>query len=1190
MSEGLSRKKRVRGGHRGSATRILQEVYDTIESTVDRDSIMTRLEQCKISLEEKLDIIKQQDEEILELVDDEEVEHEIEEADNFSGRVRRAIIEATRVIEGRRMTTSPTIPASVVTSTPVTGTTSTEASTATSTLASASSTITLPLTTDTPVTDHTTVSAVVTAPHSVSTDMVVTTTVTGAPSTPVFTISTSSSTFELPIIPPPIFSTPSLHLSGTRIPVTSVGLPDISSSLSHSLTARINPSPKVKLPKLTLKRFNGDLTKWTPFWDSYESSIHRNPSLSEVDKFVYLNSLLEGSASESVAGLRLTAANYNEAVTILQRRFGDTDQIVSKHMEALLTLEGVTSQNNLKALRRLHDQVESQVRGLRALGIPAESYGSLLSPVILSKLPQEFRVIVSRQVREGRWHLDELMRTIDVEIKARERALNTAAPSTSVGRPPRALDRAIPTNATLLSSDSLVARCSYCRNQHSSVSCKTVTDPAERKQILKKAGRCFVCLRRHHTSRDCRSTLKCTNCGGRHHTSICKGGVVQDGAKTSVGRQDTGGTTATNQPQQVRRGNRIDNTPTTTATLQSSTATVPVLLQTAQVPVFKPGDPATTMNIRMIFDSGSQRSYISKRVKQSLALDPLYSETMIIKTFGSERGNRQSCDVVSLGLSLRAGGSINLLFLAVPLICEPLCGQPISHAREHYEYLTKLDLADNPCGAEQIEVDMLIGSDHYWKLVTGKVISKGEGPTAVHTKLGWVLSGPIEGLSLQSTSCNLLSTHALMVDDYVQEESDRILDRTLKSFWDLESFGIQEGEADVYQQFQKQIAFKDGRYEVNLPWKEAHAALPMHYDLSLKRLTGLLRRLRQTPDILQQYDAVIKEQLEKGIVEVVEKGKPHGNQIHYLPHHPVIREDKLTTKVRVVYDASAKTSGPSLNECLYAGPKFDQHILDILLRFRLHKTALAADIEKAFLMVSVTPGDRDVMRFLWVDDIEKKLPEILILRFTRVVFGVSSSPFLLNATIRHHVEKYKDSDPAFVETFTRSIYVDDVTFGANDDNGAFDLYKRAKKILADGGFNLRKFVSNSQELQQQIKLMEGGMMTNECQGEFKPVVDEDKTYTKEVLGGRPTSDKEQRILGVKWNFVQDRLVFDLNELAILVRSTEATKRHIVSVASKFYDPLGFISPVTIQFKMLFRDLCVSKVGWDEPLSGELLSK
>ena len=142
-----------------------------------------------------------------------------------------------------------------------------------------------------------------------------------------------------------------------------------------------------------------------------------------------------------------------------------------------------------------------------------------------------------------------------------------------------------------------------------------MTDPAERKQSLRKAGRCFVCLRKHHTSRDCHSPSKCGNCGGRHHTSICKGGVVQDGARTPVSRQDTGGTTATNPPQQVGHGNRVNNTPTSTATLQSSTTKVPVLLQTAQAPVFKPSNPTTTMNIRLIFDSGSQRSYISEKVE-----------------------------------------------------------------------------------------------------------------------------------------------------------------------------------------------------------------------------------------------------------------------------------------------------------------------------------------------------------------------------------------------------------------------------------------------------------------------------------------------------------------------------------------------------------------------------------------------
>ena len=204
-------------------------------------------------------------------------------------------------------------------------------------------------------------------------------------------------------------------------------------------------------------------------------------------------------------------------------------------------------------------------------------------------------------------------------------------------------------------------------------------------------------------------------------------------------------------------------------------------------------------------------------------------------------------------------------------------------------------------------------------------------------------------------------------------------------------------------------------------------------------------------------------------MEVVDDAGSHNNITHYLPHHPVVREDKSTTKLRIVYDASAKTCGPSLNECLYAGPKFGQSIIDILLRFRTHRTALAADIEKAFLMISIAPHDRDVLRFLWVDDISKKSPKIMTLRFTRVVFGVSSSPFLLNATIKHHMQKYREIYPEFVKTFARSIYVDDVTYGASDDDAAFELYVKSKKVLAEGGFNLRKFVSNSQSLQRRIE-------------------------------------------------------------------------------------------------------------------------
>jgi len=148
----------------------------------------------------------------------------------------------------------------------------------------------------------------------------------------------------------------------------------------------------------------------------------------------------------------------------------------------------------------------------------------------------------------------------------------------------------------------------------------------------------------------------------------------------------------------------------------------------------------------------------------------------------------------------------------------------------------------------------------------------------------------------------------------------------------------------------------------------------------------------------------MQEQLQLGIIERVSDESTHMNnsETHYLPHHSVIRQDNSTTKLCIVYDASAKAAGRSLNDCLFSEPKFNQSILDIILRFRCYRVALVADVEKAFLMVSVTDSDRDMLRFLWVDDVNKASPAIMQMRFTRVVFGVSASPFLLNATIQHH--------------------------------------------------------------------------------------------------------------------------------------------------------------------------------------------
>ena len=301
------------------------------------------------------------------------------------------------------------------------------------------------------------------------------------------------------------------------------------------------------------------------------------------------------------------------------------------------------------------------------------------------------------------------------------------------------------------------------------------------------------------------------------------------------------------------------------------------------------------------------------------------------------------------------------------------------------------------------------------------------GPTAIETHLGWVLSGPTCGPDEYISVVNVITAHSLKID--AQEvKTDEGMAMTLQQFWDLESLGINATEIGTLENFDDSITFLDGHYEVCLPWKETHPSLPDNYEHSRRRLLGLLHPLKQRPFVFKDNDKTIKEQLSRGILDELDESK-HLNPgfTHCIPHHAVIRQDKVTTKLRVVFNASAKQDGPSLNDCLHAGPKFGQNIMDILLRFRVHKVVLAADIEKAFLMDSVAE-DRNVLRLLWVDDITKDTSKIITLRFKRGMFGVSSSPFLLNATIRHHLKKYTGTMSETVSTISRSIYVDDIAY------------------------------------------------------------------------------------------------------------------------------------------------------------------
>ena len=255
------------------------------------------------------------------------------------------------------------------------------------------------------------------------------------------------------------------------------------------------------------------------------------------------------------------------------------------------------------------------------------------------------------------------------------------------------------------------------------------------------------------------------------------------------------------------------------------------------------------------------------------------------------------------------------------------------------------------------------------------------------------------------------------------------------------------------------------------------------------------------------------------------------------------------------------------------------------MRFRFHKVALVADIKKAFLMVSISPSDRDTLRFIWFDYIHKDNPREVVYRFCRVVFGVTSSPFLLNATIKQHLQKYANGIPELVKVLLKSLYVDDMTSGESTVERGFDLFVKSRKIMVEGRFNRRKWQSNSPQLrclrQGCHKLSEHEASHKVTKGSFR----EDVTYAKTTVGmdNAAYSQCEQKVLGVNWNYLEDCLILPLKPLAQLACELPPTKRSILKVVAKIFHPLGVISPVTFHMKVLFQELCKQKANWDEPL-------
>ena len=573
-----------------------------------------------------------------------------------------------------------------------------------------------------------------------------------------------------------------------------------------------------RLPKLELPTFSGNPLSWQSFWDSFDAAVNSNPTLSTIHKFNYLKAQLQGDAARVIAGLPLTEANYAQSIAFLKQRFGQPEKLIDAHTRALIELPGPT--NELSSLQLFYDVTENHIRGLASLGVPKESYSQILVSIIRGKLPAPVRRNLARGHDQPRWTLDDLQAALLKEIRVLESGLYTTDLSSGPGTRSTASFYAGIKGGRHPSGGGGKKKtlCAYCKGEHSPTTCAHVTDYQQRLEIVRKANLCFNCLGNHKISQ-CNSKFRCKQCKHKHHTSLCK---------PSDGDVPKPTTTAQNTDKQAQPPSQQVNTitaPILRSAHNNKEASPPTvsLLKTAIAPVVGEG---IRIQGNILFDEGSQRSFITEETATKLRLTPVGTENIAIAPFGAEYSSPQPIAVGQVSVETEAGDRIPISVLIVPFIAAPL-KMSVRASIESFPHLRGLRLAHPITSEHSFHISILIGADYYWTFVEDKIV-RGDGPTAQQSKLGFLLSGPIS-FPMTHVQLNIASMAIA-----TSEEPD--LDR----FWSVEEAGTSpsiSGQGDTFMHHYQATSISqaaDGTYTVWFPWKPNHLLLPSNFTTCMR--------------------------------------------------------------------------------------------------------------------------------------------------------------------------------------------------------------------------------------------------------------------------------------------------------------------------------------------------------------------
>lgn len=266
-------------------------------------------------------------------------------------------------------------------------------------------------------------------------------------------------------------------------------------------------------------------------------------------------------------------------------------------------------------------------------------------------------------------------------------------------------------------------------------------------------------------------------------------------------------------------------------------------------------------------------------------------------------------------------------------------------------------------------------------------------------------------------------------------------------------------EKEALYMVESSLKISNNRYEVCIPWKKEASKIKTNYNMAVKRLCCTERKLGKDACAADEYGKIIKEYVRKGYVRKLPSEEEVPEKTWYLPHFAVLQPDKVTTKTRIVFDGSAKYNNKSLNDIIHQGPKLQNDLFNVLLRFRKHPVAVVSDVSEMYLQIQVKNIDRPFLRFLWRDMELTRPPDRY--EFERLVFGMNSSPFEAQFVVKHRAESCGVDLPLAAESVLESTYIDDTMDSVPDDHTAITLYHQLTELWKGCGMHARKWISNS---------------------------------------------------------------------------------------------------------------------------------